>query len=299
MDNKYNKIGILGVGAIGSVVSFDLQKNESNELFYYGRTKKDELKIISEGTEFEVPVNLKTSITAPPKLDWLVICLKEYQYSEANEWFSKLIDSNTKIAIIRNGLRLKLPILEYTSEQNILECIIDCSTQLLETGFYEQLKTPVITVPDSSLANSFRNLFNKSESDIRLVENFKTESWKKIIESSALGAILCLSGETCWIFKDEKLRKLYVRILNESLNVASADGAAIETNFIEIMTMKLASYPETKGSSMLTDRLKGNPIELGAKNGIISKLGRHYKVETPLNDLIVGLLEHTNKKDST
>ncbi|MBL4705565.1 MAG: hypothetical protein JKY54_13660 [Flavobacteriales bacterium] len=298
MESKSKKIGILGVGAIGSVLAFDLQRSEANELFHYSRTKKEEIKIKVESTEFEIPINLETTITASPKLDWLIICLKEHQYAEAKDWFLKLLDPTTKIAIIRNGLRLKAPMLNFASEQNILECIIDCPTQVIERGFYEQLRKPIITVQNNSLAKDFKNLFQKCQSDIRLVEDFKSESWKKIIESSALGAILCLSGETCWIFEDEKLRKLYVSILEEALRVAVADGAEIENNFVENMTMKLISYPETKGSSMLTDRLNGNPIELGAKNGIISELGSHYNVETPINDLIVQLLKHTNKKGS-
>ncbi len=292
MQKKFNKIGILGVGAIGSVISFDLMKSKSNELSYYSRTIKKKLKITIEGTEFEIPINLMTSNTDIPKLDWLVICLKEYQYSAARNWFIELIKPNTKIVIIRNGLRLKASLLEFANEQNILECTIDCPTQILKSGFYEQFNTPVITVPNNPLAISFKNLFKESQSDIRLVEDFKTESWKKVIESSALGAILCLSGETCWIFKDRNIRKLYVKILEEALRVAVADGAKIENDFVEKMTIKLASYPERKGSSMLTDRLNGNPIELGAKNGIISKLGIFHEIETPLNDLIVELLKH-------
>lgn len=46
---------------------------------------------------------------------------------------------------------------------------------------------------------------------------------------------------------------------------------------------------------MLTDRINGNPIELGAKNKIISELGDFYGIDTPLNNLIVLLLGDTNK----
>lgn len=64
------------------------------------------------------------------------------------------------------------------------------------------------------------------------------------------------------------LRKIY----KETIQVVKADGAKIKHTFIDELLIKLANYPKTKGSSMLTDRLNGNPIELGAKNGIISKL---------------------------
>ncbi len=37
------------------------------------------------------------------------------------------------------------------------------------------------------------------------------------------------------------------------------------------------------------DRLNSNPIEINAKNGIISKIGKQRKVGTPINDIIVTL----------
>ena len=47
---------------------------------------------------------------------------------------------------------------------------------------------------------------------------------------------------------------------------------------------------------MLTDRLIGRPIELGAKNGIISKKGKEYNIPTPLNDWVCLMLKFTNRK---
>lgn len=114
-------------------------------------------------------------------------------------------------------------------------------------------------------------------------------------ESAALGAILCLSGATCRIFKDKAIQKLYRDLLKESIKVARADGALIPVDFEQKMLNKIKEYPPNKGSSMLTDRLLGKPIELGAKNGIIAKLGKIYKIPTPINDLVCTLLRHTNQ----
>lgn len=227
-------------------------------------------------------------------MDWLIICLKEHQYPEAQNWFQKLINPKTQIAVIRNGLNLKVPLLDFTVEKRILECMIDCPTQLKKNEFYERIRKPFVIVPKSHLANDFEFLFDKYSIGINQVEDFKTDNWKKLCESSSLGAILCLSGETCWIFKDEKMRILYRDIIKETLLVAQADGAKIESNFIDEMLTKLMTYPETKGSSMLTDRLNGKPIELGAKNGVISELGKRHNIKTPINNLIVYLLSKTN-----
>ena len=300
MNSGKKHIGVFGVGAIGSVVAFELQENNtSNILHYYSRTLKNSIKLINDRKRHEIPIQIKIPPFENDNLDWLLVCIKEHQYPDAIYSISKLINPQTKIAVIRNGLRLKDPFLNFTDKGNILECSIDCPTQPAKDGFYEVFKSPVITVQGCKLANDFGKLFQNSETTVKQVIDYKTESWKKVCESSALGSILCLSGETCWIFENEKLRILFSDILKEGIKVAQADGAKIESDFEDKMLAKLYNYPKTKGSSMLTDRLNGNPIELGAKNEIISKIGKLKNLETPLNDLIITLLSNTNKKGST
>ncbi|MDG5493008.1 ketopantoate reductase family protein [Psychroserpens sp. SPM9] len=289
MDNK-TTIGILGVGAIGTVIACHLQEQIKNELFYFSRTKREQLHLISKTSTYTIPVDIQTETTTSPNLDWLIVCIKAHQYNDAQQWFSPLISSKTKVAVIRNGLHLKTPFLKFTSEAHILECSIDCPTQQSQNDYYEIHKTPIITVPKGSLASKFEALFDTSKIHIRQVDDYKTESWKKLCESATLGAILCLHNDTCRIFKAENRQQEFKDLLQECIQVAIADGAQIESHFVDILMNKVLAYPDTKGSSMLTDLRHGNRLELEAKNGIISKLGNTYNVKTPINDMIIKLL---------
>ena len=49
---------------------------------------------------------------------------------------------------------------------------------------------------------------------------------------------------------------------------------------------------------MLSDRIHGNPIELGAKSGAIVQIGKKYQIPTPLNEMVCILLKHTNSQRS-
>ena len=285
-----NQIGILGVGAIGTIVAYHLHKNTNNKLSYFSRTKKSHLKLISNNTYFDIPIKIQTSLLNPIALDWLIICLKANQYEQAQHWFSKLIDSNTKIAVIRNGLRLKDPLLKYASEHKILECIIDCSTALNTNYYYETVSRPIVTIPKHELTAEFQSLFYRSEILIQETNDFKTESWKKLCESATLGALLCLHNDTCRIFKNLDVQQQFRDLIDETITVAQADGAQIEDFFAEQLLSKILNYPDTKGSSMLTDLQLGNPLEFEAKNGIISQLGTHYQIDTPINNKIIKLL---------
>jgi 2-dehydropantoate 2-reductase len=285
-----NKIGILGLGAIGSVIASYL----NDDLYCSNRSPKKFIKIKRFNNLIDIPIVCQTRPDKHVVLDWLIICLKEYQISSASLWFENLISINTKVVVIRNGLEFTEPLLPYTSSNNILGCIIDCPTQLEEDGFYHQYSKPKLILYKSNLSNEFKQLFNITEIEINLVQDFKTASWKKVCESSALGSILCLSGKTCEVFEYEKNQKLYTNILGESIDVAIADGARIEDSFRETIFQKTMSYPKTKGSSMLSDRLNENPIEINAKNGLNSRFGKIHGIETPLNDKICLLLKDVN-----
>ena len=286
------KIGILGVGAIGSVVSLKL--NPPHHKYYYNRSPKSEIVVEYEGNTYQENIVLSDS-NESTKLDWLIICLKEYQFAGAAKALQNLIAPSTKVAVIRNGINLKEPILPYTTSENILECMIDCPTQLTEEKHYHQLRKAKITVAQNELSADFKKIFDLDKIEILQVEDFVTKNWEKLIESSALGAILCLSGESCWIFEDENVRMLFQKIVQEAVQVARAEGANLKESFIPEILEKVKSYPAAKESSMLIDRRMGRPIEINAKNGVIAALGKKHGIKTELNDLVTTLLQHTNQ----
>ena len=283
------KIGIVGIGAIGSVVSFSL--NEGCEIFYFNRSPKSKLSVELNGTRKTKTIALSTSQHTPP-LDWLIICLKEYHIQGALETIKNLVHPNLNIALFQNGLALKTLYGKLTTPDKIVECIIDCPTEFIEEGCYLQRSRLAIILNGNENNYEFDLLFNKAVTSINKASNFHSAKWQKLIESSALGGILCLADDTCRIFQNEKMVHLYESVLDEAVQVAIADGAAISSSYKAEMVNKLLRYPYSKTSSMLLDQRNGKPIEINAKNGVISHLGKKHNIPTPLHDLICTLLSH-------
>ena len=293
---KATRVGILGVGAIGTVVSVLLMQNTALQIDMYSRTAKAALKLKKGKESLVYPVNIHTSIQQAPILDWLIICLKMYHYTDASNWLERLISPQTKVAVIRNGIALKASVAPYAQKNQILECMIDCPVQMEQDHFYRQWQKPKLMLSDTPNSKTFKKLFPPNDVNIEILQDFKTASWKKLCESASMGAILCLSGETCWIFKDQTLQQLYLDLLEECIAVAHADGAVIDTDFKVRALKKLLAYDSHKGSSMLSDRLNGQPIELDAKNGAVVKMAAKYEISVPLNELACQLLRYTNRR---
>lgn len=108
------RIAILGIGAIGSVITKELHKQFDISL--YSRTAKQEINISDPNGKYSIP--LQTNKNLPPDniFDWLFVCLKEHQIKEALSYWHPLLSRQTKVVIIRNGINHKNHFLNYTSD---------------------------------------------------------------------------------------------------------------------------------------------------------------------------------------
>lgn len=276
------KIGIFGIGAIGSVLVKYLVQNIDNELHYYNRTKHKSIKISYNQTAKEIPIEFSDEINI--KLDWLIICLKQYQIKDALQDIKELITHNTKLAIFQNGIKLSIPYEKIVSRNRILETTIDCPVERISKSEFNQLKIPLIAIPKNELAKEFTNLFTDDEIRIEQVQNFTKSQWIKLIESSSLGAIQSLTGQPCSILKDNKYFKDYKSLIKEGITVANSDSIKIEAEVLSQILNKVNTFPPSKGSSMLSDKLNGNTLELNAKIGAIIKIANRNNVNVPVSE---------------
>lgn len=275
-----NKIGIFGIGSIGSILVKYLDRNIDNKIYYYNRTQHKSISISYNQTTQEIPIEFydKKNI----KLDWLIVCIKKYQIEEAIQDIKELITFNTKLVIFQNGIELSAPYEKLISKSRILETTIDCPVLRINKSEFNQLRIPVITLPKKDLAKDFVNLFINDEIKIDLLENFIKAQWIKLIESSSIGAIQSLTGQPCSIFKEHKYLNDYRSLIKEGITVANSDSINIEIEILSQIIDKMHSYPPSKGSSMLSDKLKGNTLELGAKIGAIVKIADRNNIKVPV-----------------
>ena len=280
-------IGILGVGAIGSVIASHFLANEELSILYYNRSPRSNIRIISGENVLHWNIHCFTKLGEKQELDWLIICIKEHQYHEARDWIRELVSKRTKVVLIRNGIKLKASVDFLKNEFPIIECQIDCSVQREEDGSFRKLSYPKLIVSDSEYGKSFISLFGNSEISVSTSQDFRTDSWKKLCLSASLGGALCIAREKCSALKKNEYQTLFQNLLKEAIAVAKSDGAQLKENYFEQMIDLANSYPDSKGSSMLADYLSGNKVELGAKNGVITQLGKFNSISTPYNDLVI------------
>ena len=275
-----NRIGIFGIGAIGSILAKYLSRNLELELYFFNRTKHKSIKVKRNQQEDEVELNLSTRLNR--ELDWLLICIKQYQIEEAKDDIQKLVGKQTKIAIFQNGINLSEPYASLIKEHKILETIIDCPTERIGQTSFKQLANPRIVLPKSTAAKDFICLFDNAEVKFDETQEFERLQWIKLIESSAIGSIQAVTGLPSSIFKEDKYLNDYKLLINEGIEVALSESIELGNDIVEALLLKLKSYPISKGSSMLTDKLNGKPLELNAKIGAILNAAKRNNINVPV-----------------
>lgn len=264
-------------------------------MHYYNRSFKDEVVVEYNGVISNFKIRTHSQRFDDTEYEWLIVCLKTYDFVQAHPLLTALTTSKTQILVIRNGLRHEQDFQNIVEKEKIVPAIIDCPTQKMKDNSYKHFYPPIITIPNASPSQDISNFFNPSTAKIRVVKDFKTEAWKKVIESSALGSILCLQNRTCEIFQDAEVLNLFDDLVEEGFRVAVADGAILSSEFGDQLRQKVLAYPLDKGSSMLSDRRNRRKIEIEAKNGIIVDVAKSYGIPVPINELHCSLLEEINK----
>jgi len=139
----------------------------------------------------------------------------------------------------------------------------------------------------------------KKIADIMTAAGLRTEEtsdvkrhvWEKTILNAALCSVCAVTGQTMKeAMEFQHSRNLAVKILEEGLKVAEADGY----NFGSEALARFTSYLEKGGAhkpSMLIDVENKRPTEVDFMSGAIAKCGEKHGIPTPVNSIFTDLLK--------
>lgn len=222
-------------------------------------------------------------------VDWVVVATKTYDTSATDPWLDALVGSNTRIAVLRNGVEHLEPFRGRTPADRLIPVVVDIPAERAAPGQVNQRRAGWMRVPRGSASDAFVALFADSPIDVTVVDDFKTEAWKKLALNCA-GAVNALTLQTAWIAHDQGAASVMRALVEECVAVGRAEGAKLSDTLAETVITAYRSGPQDGMNSMHADRLAGRPMELDARNGVIVRLGAIHGVPTPANGMIVSLL---------
>jgi 2-dehydropantoate 2-reductase len=92
------------------------------------------------------------------------------------------------------------------------------------------------------------------------------------------------------VLQDEALGQIVLDIIAECMTVGRAEGARLDPGLGPQILQRFRSAPPDSINSITADRLAGRPMEIDARNGVIVRKGLLHGIKTPVNKMIVALL---------
>jgi 2-dehydropantoate 2-reductase len=312
-------IAIIGVGAIGGVAAALLETTSQHQLTLCTRRPLSKLIVkTGEGiitvkaanmidpasaeapaakpASAETPAAKRAAAEAPAAkpasadpADWVLVATKVYDAKTAATWFPRLRGPHTPVAIIQNGVEHIANFSPFLRPEQIVPVIIDVPAERQPDNTIIQRGPVRMQVQNNPLGAEFAELFHGSKVTVTLEDDFLSAAWKKLCLNAA-GAVCALLAKPSGVLRNEGLGQIVLDIISECMAVGRAEGARLDDGLGARILERFRSAPPDSVNSITADRLAGRPMEIDARNGVIVRKGLTHGIKTPVNKMIVALL---------
>jgi 2-dehydropantoate 2-reductase len=284
------RIAVIGPGAIGGTAIVRLAQAKEHSVIVCARSAVPQFILEApEGKMTATPEVLISPDQARP-VDWVVVATKTYDAPAAAAWFKPLMGSETRLAVMQNGVEHLKRFAPYFPEPRILPVVVDMPVEREAPGYFRQRGAGKCTVPANSSGEEFARLFDKTGIEVVLASDFQTALWRKLAVNCA-GAVSALVLKPASIVKRPQIADMMRSLIRECIAVGRAEGASLDDSLVETVLDGYRKAPPDSINSLHADRIAGRPMEIDTRNGVIVCLGSKLGIPTPVNQMIVTLLE--------
>lgn len=281
---------LVGPGAIGATLAAWLCQDDRHHVSIAARTPFDSIETETPNGVIRARPQIIADAAQAQPVDWILVTTKTYDSDSAAAWFPKATHTRTRLAVIQNGVEHIERFEKHFDRARIVPVMIDLPAERLSPGRTVQHGPAHLVVPAGEHGAAFLALFAHANFDARQTDDFTTAVWKKLCLNSA-GAVPAVLAKPNGIAHHDGVARLMHDIVRECVRVGRAQGAKLEDSIPDEIVDRTRKAPRDSGNSMYADRLAGRPMEYDARNGVIVRLGRKHGIPTPMNQLMVTLLE--------
>lgn len=293
------KIGIIGAGAVGSIIAREFHKLPADkvELTLMARSARDGFTILEQGvkTFHEIKVHKVSQVT--DKFDVLFIATKTPALTTLKDTINSITHKDSEIIYALNGMGC-----DSIFEQGIPGVVYISGQQ--HDDYIEHYVNQKIILPERqfSYTDKLIELIDNTESvnfELLKSSEFNKMRYEKLLINVGINSMTALSKNTSKIFEDEKTVQLTKRLLTESVavvNLCNKDKVEIDEGFVDYAMNMYYSYPRDMGTSMYYDVMANKTTEFKYIQQYVHSMKQGYDVDTPVLDIVVTLLAAYEKK---
>ena len=304
------KLGLIGVGGVGGYFGAKLLK-AGFEVSFLATIKSAEI-LKKNGLNVQSPfgdmvfnkINVSSESSIIKDCDIIFLCAKSQNTKEIAQNIKPFMKENSIIVSLQNGIENEEILADILGRERVIPAQIYISVESPSAGIIKHGGSGEIVIGElnnqkTKRLKELQKLLNSANIPTQMTDDYKKILWLKLLVNSVYNGFSAILGDD---FKkipySEEGKKTFWTMLKEGQKVAIADGANIEEGHLKkIMKMTekgnvFFNYP----SSTLQDIKKGKPLEIDFIQGAIIRKGKKYNIETPMNELVFGLLKIKEQK---
>ena len=298
------KIAIVGSGAMGSLYGGILAEH-GNEVYFIDIFKEHidmvnekGLTIVEDDKERIVKGirGFTNSEEVREKMDLVIIFVKSTLTDVAISQNLSIIDDNTTVLTLQNGIGNIEKINKYIDKKQIIVGTSANGASFIEAGKIKHSGHGGTVLGEIDGQVTDRIMIMERLLDIeklggaRISEDVMSLIWEKLIVNCGINPITALSGlKNGELLDYEESEKMMEKVVEEAIGVAKKIG--IELSFDDAEYCKsVARATSENTSSMLADILNCRRTEIANINGAVVRIGKEYKMDVDLNETLVNLI---------
>ena len=297
------KILIMGTGAIGGCYGGLLARGGGDVVLL---ARGDNLNAIRE-RGMQVDSETFGSFTVHPQAvdaldgswnaDLILFCVKGYHNEQALSDMSPAVGESTTILTLQNGIGGGEQIAKRFGSGSVLLGAAYIDAERTAPGIFAQRGSPPCIVlgeesgEETERAKAIADVLQCADIESEVSPNVLTALWSKLIYICALSGMTCITRASfSEVLETPETHALTVQVMTEALKVGQASGVPLDDGLVDSV---MAGFQEEKSgliSSMHTDLMSGNPLEVSLINGAVARIGKEVGVDTPANSTIATCL---------
>lgn len=239
--------------------------------------------------------SLTDPVQAKPA-DWVLLCTKAYQTTDAAPWLHHLCTPATHVAVLQNGIDQVRSVTPLANGASVMPVVVYYNGERLAPDHVRmrQGADTDVAVADDEACRAFAALFDGTPMRVKCVADIGTLLWRKLLINGIANPITTLTQQRQAVLRRPDIVEFAHAILAEAIAVARADGAKLADDETARAMTTLFTFSGELGTSMYFDRLAGRKMEVEAITGAIVAAGKRHGIATPLNAAMLALLRAIN-----
>ncbi len=299
------RIAAMAAGAVGGYFGARMAA-AGHDVFFIARgvnleaIKKNGLKIESVHGDVHLP---KPNVTDDPgkvgPVDIAMFAVKLWDTEKAAEFARPLVDSNTRLITLQNGVDSVERIAPILGVDQTVGGVAYIATTIASPGvikhtsqFAKMRFGRADKKPDAKL-QAFVDAGKAAKIDVDISADIQRERWEKFVFLTAMaGSTAALRSPIGPIAADPELRGFFRKLMEEAFAVGRAKGVALDPAYLEERAAFVATKIEPgMKASMAHDLERSNRLELDWLTGKVRSLGRELGIPTPASDTVYTVLK--------